>query len=325
MVLYKERVFFKAKGEEEMKRSLVLVSCIVVLGLMLSACASTPTAAPVKPAAATAAPTVAPSATPLVPPEKLVEKGKLLICSDAPYPPFESINEKGEWEGLDVDLGNEIATRLALKAQFVPTVFDTIIASVTSGKCDILISAMTINPDRNKQISFVPYINVGQSFVALKGNPENIKVPLDLCGKSVAAESGTVEVDYLKGTGDYLDKGLTQECTKAGKKAVNVVVTQKDSDAFQQLQAGKVVVYAADSPVAAFYLLSHGDQFQTVGDVIESMPEGIGIPCGAADCSTAPFSAIGKAVDTALKSMMADGTYDTIFKKWNLSNGSVKP
>ncbi len=301
-----------------MKRSVVLVSCIVVLGLMLSACASAPTAAPAAPAAPAAA-----TAAPLVPPEKLVEKGKLMICSDAPYPPFESINEKGEWEGMDVDLGNEIAKRLDLKAQYVPTVFDTIIASVTSGKCDILISAMTIYPDRNKQISFVPYIKAGQSFVALKGNPDNITGVMDLCGKPVAAESGTVEVDYLKGTGDYLDKGLSQECVKAGKKAVNVVVTQKDSDAFQQLQAKKVVAYATDSPVAAYYLLSHGDQFQTVGEVIESLPEGIGIPCGAADCSTAPFSEIGKAVDTAFKAMVADGTYDSILKKWNMTDGSI--
>ena len=318
MVLYKERSLFKAKGEEEMKRSVVFVSCIVVLGLMLSACASTPTAAPAAPAAPAAT-----TAAPLVPPEKLVEKGKLLICSDAPYPPFESINEKGEWEGMDVDLGNEIAKRLDLKAQYVATVFDTIIASVTSGKCDILISAMTIYPDRNKQISFVPYIKAGQSFVALKGNPDNITGVMDLCGKSVAAESGTVEVDYLKGTGDYLDKGLTQECVKAGKKAVNVVVTQKDSDAFQQLQAKKVVAYATDSPVAAYYLLSHGDQFQTVGEVIESLPEGIGIPCGAPDCITAPFSDVGKAVDKAFKAMVADGTYDSILKKWNMTDGSI--
>jgi len=309
-----------------MKRSLVLVSCIVVLGLMLSGCASAPTAAPAAPAApaATTAPTVAPSATPLVPPEKLVEKGKLLICSDAPYPPFEFFNDKSEWEGMDVDIGNEIASKLALKAQYVPTVFDTIIAAVTSGKCDILMSAMTINPDRNKQISFVPYIKAGQSFVALKGNPDNINGPMDLCGKSVAAESGTVEVDYLKGTGDYEGKGLSQECTKAGKKAVNVVVTQKDTDAFQQLQAKKVSAYATDSPVAAYYLLSHGDEFQTVGDVIETFSEGIGIPCEAADCTTAPFSAIGKAIDTAFKAMLADGTYDSILKKWSMTGGSIK-
>jgi polar amino acid transport system substrate-binding protein len=306
-----------------MKRSFVLISCSVVLGLMLSSCASAPTAAPAAPAASSA-PAAAATATPLFPAEKLVEKGKLVICSDAPYPPFEFFDDKGGWMGMDVDLGNEIAKRLMLEAKWVPTVFDTIIPAVTSGKCDILISAMTIYPDRNKQISFVPYIKAGQSFVALKGNPENITGAMDLCGKKVAAESGTVEVDYLKGTGDYEGKGLTQECEKAGKKAVSVVVTQKDSDAFQQLQSKKVSAYATDSPVAAYYLIEHGDKFQTVGEVIESLPEGIGIPCEAADCSTAPFSALGKAIENAFKAMLADGAYDAILAKWQMAGGSIK-
>ena len=63
---------------------------------------------------------------------------------------------------------------------------------------------------------------------------------------SAAAESGTTEADYLQGQGDYKDKGLTQDCTNAGKAAINVVVTQKDTDALQQLQAGKVTAYFTD-------------------------------------------------------------------------------
>ena len=54
-----------------------------------------------------------------------------------------------------------------------------------------------------------------------------------------------------------------------------VTVTQKDSDAFQQLQSGKVVAYATDSPVAGYYTAQHGDQFQVAGQVIEPIPEGI--------------------------------------------------
>jgi polar amino acid transport system substrate-binding protein len=303
-----------------MKKSLGFISCIVAFGLLLSSCAPAPTAAPAAPAATTA-PAAATEA-----PLKLVEKGKLLICSNSPYPPMENLDEKGEWKGVDVDLGTEIAKRMGLTAQFVNTVWDTIIASVTSGKCDILMSSMSITPDRNKQVSFIPYFFAGQSFVAVKGNPENVKSPMDLCGKSVAAQSGTVNVDYLQGTGDYQDKGVSQECTKAGKKAVNVIVSQNDSDAYLQLQSGKVVVYATDSPVAGYYLTLPGNdaKFQTVGEIVESGPYGIAIPCGAADCSTAPLSAVGKAVDTALKNMLADGAYDTILKTWGVSNGTIK-
>jgi len=203
-------------------------------------------------------------------------------------------------------------------------VFDTIIAAVTSGKCDIIISAQNITTDRQKQVSMIPYFQAGQSMVAAKGNPQNITGVMDLCGKSAAAESGTTEADYLQGTGDYKTTGgLTQECTKAGKPAPTVVVTQKDSDALQQLQAGKVAVYFADSPVAAYYTVQHPDQFQLVGAVIQPATEGISVPCGQADCTNAPLTPLGQTVETALKSMMADGTYGKILAKWNLADGAV--
>ena len=205
----------------------------------------------------------------------------MLICTDFPYPPQEFFDANGNPQGLDVDLGNEIANRLGLKVQYVNSVFDTIIAAVTSGKCDIIMSAQNITTDRSKQISQIPYFEAGQSMVAAKGNPQNINSTSDLCGKSAAAESGTTEADYLQGTGDYVDKGLTQACTAAGKPAITVVVTQKDTDALQQLQSGKVAVYFADSPVAAYYTVQHPDQFQVVGQVLEPIAEGIGVPCGA--------------------------------------------
>jgi polar amino acid transport system substrate-binding protein len=258
-----------------------------------------------------------------IPDDKLAQKKHLLICSDFPYPPQEFYDENGNPQGLDIEIGTEIATRLGLKVVFVNSVFDTIIAAVGSGKCDIIISAQNITADRQKQISMIPYFQAGQSFVVQKGNPNNIKESTDLCEKPVAAESGTTEADFLQGTGDYKGKGIAEVCTKAGKKAPTVVITQKDSDALQQLQSGKVVAYATDSPVAAYYTVQHPELFDVAGKVIESAMEGISVPCGQADCTNAPLSPVGEAVKAALKSMMADGTYAKILEKWNLSSSAV--
>ena len=173
-----------------MKRREVFISCILLVGLMLSGCASAPTAAPVAPAATTApsaAPTAAPTPVATIPTDKLSQKGHLLICSDLPYPPQEFFDENGNPVGMEVDLGNEIGARLGLKVEFINSVFDTAIAAALSGKCDMVLSAMFITPDRNKQVSFIPYFEAGQSFVALKGNPDNINNPMDLCGKSAAS------------------------------------------------------------------------------------------------------------------------------------------
>jgi polar amino acid transport system substrate-binding protein len=317
-----------------MKHLYSVTSLVVLASLVLAACATPP--APVTvletvvvTAVPTAGPTEAPAPTAVaqVPADQLTQAGKLLICTDFPYPPQEFFDEQGNPAGVDVEIGTEIAKRLGLQVQFVNSVFDTIIAAVTSGKCNIIISAQNITTDRKKQVSMIPYFQAGQSMVAAKGNPQNISAPTDLCGKSAAAESGTTESDYLQSAGDYKASGggLTVACAKAGKPPVNVVLTQKDTDALQQLQAGKVAVYFADSPVAAYYTVQHPDQFQLVGQVIEPTMEGISVPCGAADCTSAPLSPLGVAVQTALKSMMADGTYAGILKKWNLSDSAVTP
>jgi polar amino acid transport system substrate-binding protein len=314
-----------------MKKLSMLLSLLVLASVMLAACA-TPTAAPpvqetvVVTSVVTAAPTAAPAMpTPVasVDASTLSQPGKLSVCSDLPYPPFESYDENGNPVGLDIELGTEIAARLGLQIQVVNTVFDTIIAAVKGGKCDIILSDTNITAERSKQISQIHYLDVGQSILVAKGNPKNIQAATDLCGNSVAAESGTTEVDYLQGSGDYTGKGLKADCAKAGKPDVTVVTTQKDSDALQQLQAGKVVAYFADTPVAGQYAAKNPDQFELAGSPIEPAPVGIGVPCGQDDCTNAPLSPLGEAVKTALKSMMADGTYAKILDKYGAKDSAV--
>ena len=321
-----------------MRKSFILPSLLVLISMVLAACAPAatpvvvPTALPpvVQTVVQTLVVTAEPTATAAMPTpvasldqSTLAQKGKLLVCSDLPYPPFESYDENGNPVGLDIDMGTEIASRLGLQFQLVNSVFDTIIAAASGGKCDIILSDMNITATRGKQISFIPYLQVGQSILVAKGNPKNINAATDLCGQSVAAESGTTEVDYLQGTGDYKGKGLAADCAKAGKPAVTVVVTQKDSDALQQLQAAKVTAYFADTPVAGQYAAKNPEQFQLAGSPIEPQPVGIAVPCGAADCTNAPLTPLGQAVQAALKSMMADGTYTKILDKYGAKDSAV--
>ncbi len=296
-----------------MKKLLFMLNLALVASLFLSAC-GTPTPAPA---------TSAPTAQIAVPADAVSQKGKLLICTDFPYPPQEFFDENGEAQGVDVEIGKELGKRMGLEVYFINSMFDTIIAAVNSNKCDIILSALSITAERNIQVSMIPYFQAGQSMVAAKGNPLNINSVADLCGKSAAAESGTIEADLLNGEASYKGKGLSEQCVKDGKEPITVVITQKDSDALQQLQAGKVAVYFADSPVAAHYTVEHPDQFQLVGQIIDPSPQSIGLPCGAEDCTKAPLTPLGEAVKAALKSMMDDGTYMKILTKWNLTDSAV--
>jgi hypothetical protein len=150
-----------------------------------------------------------------VPSGQLAFADKLVICSDVPYPPQEFFDANANPIGSDIEIGQEIAKRLGVTPVIQNSVFDTIIAAVTAGKCDIIISAQNITSARIKQVDMIPYFQAGQSFVVAAGNPLGIKVQNDLCGKKIAAETGTTEVDYLQGTGGYKGQGLSAACTKA--------------------------------------------------------------------------------------------------------------
>jgi polar amino acid transport system substrate-binding protein len=167
-------------------------------------------------ASSSASASVAASPVATVPADQLAFAGKLLICSDLPYPPQEFYDANGDPTGSDIDLGKEIAKRLALTPEIINSFFDTINEAVNAGKCDIVISAENVNAERLAVVDMIPYFEAGQAFVVAKGNPAGIKTELDLCGKNVAAESGTTEAAYIQGTGSFKGDGLDKKCTDAG-------------------------------------------------------------------------------------------------------------
>ena len=318
-----------------MRRSIVPATLLVIatlVGACSTAATTAPTqapasaapasaapasAAPASAAPASAAPASAAPASPIaaVPSGQLVFPGKLVICSGMSYPPQEFFDANGNPTGSDIDIGAEIATRLGLTMEVQNSVFDTIIAALNGGKCDIIIAAQNITASRIKQVDMIPYFQAGQSFVVAKGNPKNITTQNDLCGKTIAGESGTTEIDYLNGTGDYKGQGLSAACVKAGKAKINVKEYQKDSDALLALQAGQVDAYFADSPVAGYYTVQHPDQFQLSGLTLGVADEGISVAKGN--------TGLRDAVQQALISMINDGTYLKILNKYGDQSGAI--
>jgi len=251
-----------------------------------------------------------------IPPDQLSKPGVLTVCSDIPYPPQEFFDASGNPTGSDIEIGAEIAKRLGLSSEVENAVFDTIIAAVLGGKCDVVISAQNITPDRQNLVTMIPYFQVGQVFLVAKGNPKNIKVVDDLCGKAIAAESGTTELDYLNGVGDYVGQGLSAACVTQGRPAITVTAYPQDSDALLALQAGQIDAFFADSPVAGYYAAQHPAQFELSPiPFLRAALEGM---------SVAPSKpAVSAALKAALLSMIADGTYGQILAKYGLSSGAV--
>jgi len=291
-----------------------VIGAAVILALAACSSGESPSASSSTGTGASQSAAASPVAT--VPDAELSFPGKLVVCIDIPYPPQEMFDEQGNPTGADPDLATEIATRLGLQVQIENSVFDTIIAAVTSGKCDIIISAQNITADRLEQVNMIPYFKAGQAFVVAKGNPDGITEALDLCGKSVAAETGTTEVDYVNGTGDYEGTGgLNKQCTDAGKPAVDMQEFQKDDQALLALAGGQVAAYFADSPIAGYYAAQQPDQLELSGVTVEIANEGISVPKDK--------EGLAAAVVAALQSMANDGKYEEILAKYGLEDGAV--
>jgi polar amino acid transport system substrate-binding protein len=257
-----------------------------------------------------------------IPSDQLLFAGKLTVCSDLPYPPQEYFDADGNPIGSDIEIAQGIAARLGLQAEVVNSFFDTIIPALTGGKCDIIVSAQNINPDRLSQVDMIPYFQAGQAFLVQKGNPANIQVAQDLCGKKVAVEAGTTMLDYLSATGTYKGGGLPKICKDASAADVQATPFQKDSDALAALQAGAADAYFSDLPVVIGYADAQPDQFE-VAPVPQIEPALEGISVAKSTDPTVAHSPIYDGVKTALLAMLSDGSYQAILTKYQVEAGAI--
>lgn len=249
------------------------------------------------------------SASAVAPPASIKSSGTLVFCSDITYPPEESYKPGTTTpEGSDIDIGNYIARKMGVKARFDNTGFDGIIAALLAKKCDVIISGMNDTPERRKQVTFVDYLRVGQSFMVKTGNPEHIAGIDSLAGKAASVETGTTNKDYL----DAQSKRLTS----TGKKAIKVVTFPKDTDAANALRTGRVDAYFGDAPVVAYYIEQTPDAFALGGNPVNPIPIGIAMRKSDTD--------LRGAVTKAIHMIYADGTMNQVLKKWKLAGAVAK-
>ncbi len=234
-------------------------------------------------------------------------KKVLTVAADATYPPNEFIGSDGHTVvGMDPDLGHALGKVMGVKFTFVNASFDTIIPGLQSGKYDLGMSSFTDTKAREKVVDFVTYFSAGTSFyVKAQGGP-TIRSLADLCGHSVGVERGTTQAaDAAAQNG---------KCKKAGKPGVGVRVYPDQSSANLAVSSGRQQVGMADSPVAAYIVKKSGGQFKLTGTPYNTAPYGIAIPKG---------SGLAKPILAALKTLMSNGTYAAILKKWGIQSGGI--
>jgi ABC-type amino acid transport substrate-binding protein len=218
-----------------------------------------------------------------------ITAGKLKVGSDIPYKPFE-FGRAPNYQGFDVDVVTETAKKFGLEAQFVKTPFDTIFRNLAQGKFDMVASATTITPEREKEVDFSdPYFPADQSLMVKKGS--DITTVDDLKGQVIGAQLGTTGADYAK--------------NKTG--AATVRTYDLIDDAFNALEAGQVKAVINDCPVSKYAERAH----QNLA-VVRAIPTheryGFAFPSGS--------DALRTAFNKALAETKKDGTLASTQKKW---------
>ena len=290
-----------------LRLSFLLACAVVLAAFVASACGgdneekATPTgAAPTK----AAAPTSAAATTTAANIPELTD-GTLQIGSDIAYAPIEFFKEGTQTPtGLDVDLGTAIAKEMGVKVEFINSGFDGLIGSLQSERFDAIMSSMTVTDKRKQEIDFVPYFTAGTGILVQAGNPQGIQSLADLCGKSVAVQVGTIQVDQLN--------AQNEQCTQK----ISITTFDQNPLAVEQLKLGRADAELADFPVAAYDARLSDGALEVVGEQIEAAPYGIGLRKDS--------TALNAAITDALQTMMDNGEYDKILADWNLQAGSIK-
>ena len=249
-------------------------------------------------------------------PQDVRSKGTIVVATDASYAPVEFSSDGGKTlQGLDIDLGNAIGKVLNLKVKFVNTKFDGIVAGVASKKFDLAMSAVTDTKKREGEgVDFVNYFKAGTSIAVKKGNAVGVASEMDLCGKKVAAEQGTVQLSDLQdATVDGLPS-LKTRCTSAGKKAPTPVPLPDQNAVNSAVAAGRADAFTADSVVVGYQVKVTNGQFEQVGATTAVAPYGIALP---------KDSALRDAIQKSLQSLISDGSYTKILQTWGVTDGAI--
>ncbi len=303
-----------------------LLAMALALGLLLAACGSSGTSgsnssptASSSPAAgvAVAGVTITPDASlNAMLPASVKSSGVLSVATDIPYPPFEMYANSNNTNptGFDIDFGKALAAKLGLRFQLNQIVFDSIIPALQAGKADMVLAAMVDNKARQQVLNFVDYAKVGSVLLTLKGNPDHLTTLNALAGKTVAAQSGTIQAQMLT--------ALATQLAAAGKPKLTVLTFPKDSDALLAVQAGKAVADYVQLPDAAYTskTAGNGSVYQIVVD--PAAPGGYApsvIGAGVVKSDTALTSAVQK----ALQGFITDGTYAKLLAKYGLDGSAV--
>lgn len=235
-------------------------------------------------------------------PASIRAKGKLTIGSDTSYAPAEFLGgADGQTPmGFDVDFANAVGATLGLAVDYQTAGFSSILPAL-GPKYDLGISAFAINKKRLEAVNLVSYFKAGSIWAVQKDNPKNISLD-DLCGKSVAVQTGSVqETDVAV---------RSEKCTTSGKAAIDVLSLKNQSDVTTRLVTGGADAIVSGAVTINYALSQTGGKMQLLGGLYN--PSEVGIAVAKDD------PALAELVAKVMNKLIKDGDYKKILDSWNM-------
>jgi len=236
-------------------------------------------------------------------PAAIKDDGTLTVAMDASYAPNEFFDEDGKTIiGTDADLADAIGTVLGLDVEKQNATFDSIIPGLAADKYDIALSSFTDTKEREETVDMVTYLTAGTGFYTLADKPTEVTGVADLCGKTVAVQKGTVQQDDVEAQNEKCDD------------KIDLKVFTQQTDVDLAITSGRAQVAMADSPVASYAVKQSDGTLKSTGEDYDTHPYGIAIN---------KKTELAPAIQAAVQTLIDDGTYAAILKKWGLESGAI--
>lgn len=275
-------IFSLNDGDLKMKHKLALIGTSLVAAMMVMSCT------PKKDTPAVAG----------QPAEKLTLK----IGTDATYAPFELTNAAGEIEGFDIDIAKEVCAEIKAECTFMNQEFDSIIAGLTAKKYDMIVSSLSVTPERKLSVLFTDKVWEAPNRFAAKAGSTFENTPEGLKGKTIGVQLGTIQETYIK-------KHYKDSTFKSYKTI---------EDVYNDLKANRVDAIFVDGVtlVDGFLKKPAGKDFAQLGaDVMGSVdPETLGT--GTAFAVRKEDTELADKVNKALATIRSSGKYKAINDKY---------
>ena len=239
-----------------------------------------------------------------IPDSDLVTAGKLQMSINPTLPPQQFVDEKGELQGLNVELMREIAKRLCITLELLRMDFPPMVPALTAGRFDGINTGMFWTEERSKIAYTVPYAQQTISLTVLKGAPLKLSDMAAVAGKKAGVEVNSYQERWLRAE----DK----EVTAKGGKPIEILTFKTATDVTAALRAGQIDT--------AILIDQTAKELERRG-LIEITATGLG---GAPTTMMFRNRAVAEKVAATLTAMGADGSYDALFDKFGLTKAPSK-